>query len=185
MDKSARAQSATITTGDWVALGAYAGIAAVLASPLRHYTGPIKEVNKKKNDKDSFPLSTYPMFSAYRRGRITVPHVVGLTESGERINLHYTHFGLGGLNHTRRQLSKAIRKKNAVEVAQTYADSLARRPRKKERDVVEVIVVRSRFLFDDYFSGDKTPQAESVHARCRVGDTAEAGPGKALPRMEH
>ncbi|SER69568.1 hypothetical protein [Corynebacterium cystitidis] len=55
MAKSARAQSATITTGDWGALGAYAGIAAVLASPLRHYTGPIEEVNKKKNDKDSFP----------------------------------------------------------------------------------------------------------------------------------
>lgn len=177
-------ESTKITTGDWLALGAYAGVAALLASPLRHYVGPIDEVNKKKNEEDSFPLSTYPMFSAYRRGRITVPHVIGLTESGERVNLHYTHFGLGGLNHTRRQLSKAIRKKNSVEIAQTYADSLAKKPRKNERGVVEVQVVRSRFIFDDYFSGDKAPQAESVHARCLVGGTAEAGPGKPLPKIK-
>lgn len=169
---------------DWVALASYAGIAAVLTSPLRHYVGPIDEVNRKKNDEDSFPLSTYPMFSAYRRGRITVPHVIGLTATGQRINLHYTHFGLGGLNHTRRQLSKAIRKKRAVEVAQAYADSVARRPRDNERDVVEVLVVRSRFLFDEYFSSNKKPQAESVHARCLIGSQAEAGPGKPLPRME-
>ncbi|WP_143063398.1 hypothetical protein [Corynebacterium cystitidis] len=91
--------------------------------------------------------------------------MVGLTESGERINVHYTHFGLGGLNHTRRQLSKAIRKKNAVEVAQTYADSLARRPRKKERDVVEVIVVRSRFLFDDQPCATSTANRLTVSTR--------------------
>lgn len=172
------------TEADWIALAAYAGIAGVLLSPLRHYAGPIKKVNKKKNEEDSFPLSTYPMFSAYRAGRVTVPHVIGLTESGERVNLHYSHFGKGGLNHTRRQLSKALCKGHAVEVAQTYADSLAKKPRKEERGVVEVQVVRSRFIFDDYFSGDKTPQAESVHATCRVGETAEPGPATPLPKIE-
>ncbi|WIM68061.1 hypothetical protein QP027_01290 [Corynebacterium breve] len=172
-----------ITERDWLALGAYGAITAVLLSPLRHYVGPLEQVNKKKNDNDSFPLSTYPMFSAYRRGRITVPHVIGITDTGERVNLHYSHFGLGGLNQTRRQLSKMLKKKRGVEVAQTYADALAVKPRSNERDVIEVHVVRSRFVFDDYFNGDKSPQAESLHATCLVGGRAKPAQGAPLPKF--
>lgn len=173
------------TGKDILRLGAFAGLAGVLLSPLRHYLGDIDTVNKVKNDRDSFPLSTYPMFSADRRGRVTVPHVVGLRADGQRVLPHYAHYGGGGLNQVRRQISRGIRQGRAVAIAQSYADSLAAKPRTaEEKEIVEVQVVRSRFIFDEYFAGDTLPQAESMHARCLVGGTAEAGPGRPLPRFD-
>src|SRR3954449_7302753 len=108
-------QAPAPTGRDLVALASYAAFAALLLSPVRHYVGPMKQVNKAKNERDSFPLSTYPMFSADRQGRVTVPHVVGFTAAGERIIPHYSHFGAGGLNQVRRQISKAIREGRATE----------------------------------------------------------------------
>lgn len=103
----------------------YAVFAAVLLSPLRHYRGSQAGIERAKFERDSFPLSTYPMFSTYRRGRITVPHVIGFSAEGERIVPHYRHFGAGGLNQVRRQISRALRQGQAAAVAQRYADSLA------------------------------------------------------------
>ena len=176
--------AAPVTERDLVALAGYAAFAGLLLSPLRHYLGPMKKVSAAKNERDSFPLSTYPKFSADRKGRVTVPHVVGLTAAGERIIPHYSHFGAGGLNQVRRQISRGIREGRAADIAQCYADSLAVRPQAGEEQIVEVQVVRARFLFDEYFNGDTRPAAESLHAACRVGGTAQAGPGKALPRIK-
>lgn len=179
------------TTRDALALAGYALFAGVLLSPIRHYFGDIEKVTRAKNEEDSFPLSTYPMFSADRKGRIIVPHVVGYTADGEPRIPHYEHFGLGGLNQVRRQISQALREGRGVEVAQVYADSLARqRDRRvkagtkrgdraiREREIVEIQVVRSRFIFDDWFAGKRTPKAEQIHARCEVGGTAVAGDKK-------
>lgn len=174
--------SVPVTSGDFRALAGYALLAGVLLSPLRHYVGPMAKVTKQKNERDSFPLSTYPMFSADRRGRVTVPHVVGISAVGERIIPHYSHYGAGGLNQVRRQISRGIREGRATDIAQCYADSLATRPRDGEEQIVMVQVIRARFLFADYFNGDHRPAAESLHASCLVGGTAQAGPGTALPR---
>lgn len=183
------------TPRDLLRLATQAAFAVVLLTPVRHYIGPQQKVDAAKNDQDAFPLSTYPMFSADRRGRITVPHVVGRTATGERIIAHHWHFGRGGLNQVRRQISKALREGRAVDVAQKYADSLAAQAecelaadrtwaaiQTRENQIVEVFAVRARFRFDDYFGGRTHPQAESIHARCPVGGTAVAGPAKALPR---
>lgn len=180
------------TARDIVALAGYVTFAGVLLSPLRHYVGPMKQVNRAKNEADSFPLSTYPMFSANRQGRVTVPHVVGITATGERVIPHYSHFGGGGLNQVRRQISRAVREGRATDVAQRYADSLETQRQhgatasrfSRENRIVEVIVVRSRFLFADYFTGAKSPSAESVHARALVGGTAEADLGAPLPKLK-
>lgn len=177
-------QSPLPTGRDLLRLAALAAFAGVLLSPLRHYRGEQADVDRVKNEQDSFPLSTYPMFSADRQGRVTVPHVIGLTADGRRIMPRHRHYGLGGLNQVRRQISRGVREKRALQIAQTYADSLTHAPHTaEEATIVEVQVVRSRFLFDDYFVGDTRPQAESVHATCRIGGQAEAGPGTALPRL--
>ena len=56
--------------------GAAAGLAVLLA-PLRHYVGPMKRVTEAKIEHDSFPLSTYPMFSIDRGAVSAVATVVG------------------------------------------------------------------------------------------------------------
>ena len=172
------------TGRDALALAGGVAFAAVLLAPLRHYWS---EDRNAKNAKDSFPLSTYPMFSEDRKGRAWVPHVVGITANGERVLPHHQHFGAGGLNQVRKQIARMARKGRAVEVAQRYADALhAQRDRstrgtgpgavrrRKEAAIVRVEVVRSRFDFDTYYAGTTEPQTETVHARCTVGGTAQA-----------
>lgn len=159
----------------WAVVG-YAAFAGVLLSPLRHYIGTPKQVKHAKFARDSFPLSTYPMFSADRKGRIIVPHVVGMTADGERIVLHYRHFGTGGLNQVRKQIARGVRRGDAAKIAQRYADALAVSKRRRDATIVRVLVVRSRFQFNDYFSNTaqaKVPEKETVYAQCLVGGTAE------------
>jgi hypothetical protein len=179
--------SKPVTRADFWALAWGAAFAGALFAPLRHYAGSKDEITRIKTERDSFPLSTYPMFTAYRQGHQVIPHVVGFTATGERVLLHYRHFGPGGLNQVRKQIDRAVRRGHAKQVAQQYADSLAEKPRRRERDVVEVAVVRSRFKFDDYFgagseSASTDPQAENVHARCPVGGAATAYEPDSLPR---
>lgn len=179
------------TMRDKLALAGYALFAGVLLSPIRHYFGDIKKVTIEKNEQDSFPLSTYPMFSAERKGKVIIPHVIGITADQERVIPHYHHFGLGGLNQVRRQISQALREDRALEVAQHYADSLAaqrtRRPRPgtkrgdraiRENAIVEVRVVRARYVFDEWFAGQRVPSKEAVHASCEVGGIAVEGDKK-------
>src|SRR5690625_352040 len=79
-----RGRSAPVTPRDLWAVAGYAAFAGVLLSPLRHYVGTPKDVKRNKFARDSFPLSTYPMFSTDRKGRVTVPHVIGITDDGDR-----------------------------------------------------------------------------------------------------
>ena len=117
-----------LRSADLLRLAGLAGLAAVLVSPVRHYVGPMSTVNVQKMEQDSFPLSTFPMFSEDRRGRVIVPHVIGLSEDGERILPHYSHYGAGGLNQVRKQIARDVRSGRAVPVAQRFADSLAQPP---------------------------------------------------------
>ncbi len=171
------------TSRDLWALAAGALFAAVLLSPVRHYVN-----GKDKVEQDSFPLSTYPMFSDNRKDRTRIPHVAGFTADGERIVPHYGHFGAGGLNQVRKQVARMVRQGRAVEVAQRYADALAEQRRwpaprgagpgavrrRREAGIVRVEVVRSRYFFDTYYAGNTTPQVETVHARADVWGTAAA-----------
>lgn len=176
-----------LRSADLLRLAGLAGLAAVLVSPVRHYVGPMSTVNVQKMEQDSFPLSTFPMFSEDRRGRVIVPHVIGLSEDGERILPHYSHYGAGGLNQVRKQIARDVRSGRAVPVAQRFADSLAQPPKaggsteietmrriEREARIVRVEVVRSRFVFDEYFAGQRIPRSETIHARCAVGGTATA-----------
>lgn len=196
--RAAAAQRAPIRRGDVWSLAGYAAFATVLLAPLRHYVGNLKTVTAAKIAEDSFPLSTYPMFSADRKGRIVIPHVVGFTAQGERVLPHYSHFGSGGLNQVRKQIARGVRHGQAVEIAQQYADSLAKQQSRKrppskpdvaarherERDIVTLAVVHARYLFDDYFAGATKPQAELIHAECPVGGIAFAHPPAKLPRYK-
>lgn len=189
---------AAIRKGDLWSLAGYAAFATVLLAPLRHYVGDLKTVTEAKIDEDSFPLSTYPMFSADRKGRIVIPHVVGFTAQGERVLPHYSHYGSGGLNQVRKQVARGIRLNNALEIAQQYADSIAKQqsrtriPTKpevaerhqREAAITTIAVVRARYIFDDYFAGDKAPAVEVIHAECPIGGTAFEHPATPLPKYK-
>lgn len=174
------------------ALGLGAAAVAVALWPLRAYAGShLSGTEAPKFRLDSFPLSTYPMFSEHRGRSAHVPHVIGLTAEGERVIPHHRHFGTGGLNQTRKQVARAFRRGDAAVVVQDYADALARQNealggavptgygpgstrRRREAAIVTVEAVRSRFRFDEYMAGQRLPQREQVLARCAVGGRAEA-----------
>lgn len=188
-------QIAPITAIDLLRVGGLAAMGAVLFAPARHYIGSRQQVSAAKFREDSFPLSTYPMFSEDRRGRIVIPHVVGYTAAGQRVLPHYTHYGAGGLNQVRKQIARDVRLGRAVMVAQRYATSIAStqaRPgssgaawaaiHRREAQIVRVAVVRSRFVFDAWFAGDRSPQAETIVAECEIEGTARPCPEARLPR---
>ena len=180
------------TRADWFGLAVGAIGAGVMLSPLRHYARPpLSGRDAPKFTRDSFPLSTFPMFSEARGRSTYVPHVVGYTADGDRVIPSFVHFGPGGLNQVRRQVSRAVRRGEAVRVAQAYADSLAqtqaqvrgsvasaagrRRERRRQEACIEhVEVVRSRFRFEEYYAGLRRPHRETVHAVAPVGGVAQA-----------
>lgn len=180
------------TARDAWAIGLGAAAVAVALWPLRAYAGShLSGSDAPKFTLDSFPLSTYPMFSEHRGRSTYVPHVIGLTAEGERVIPHHRHFGHGGLNQTRKQVARAFRRGDAAVVVQQYADALARQRealagkvptgsgpgatrRRREAGIVTVEAVRSRFRFDEYMAGQTLPHREQVLARCAVGGTAEA-----------
>ena len=128
---------------------------------------PIQE-NWRKNPRDSFPLSYYPMFSAKRRPIETFNYLVGHDAKGKRYLIRHSFAGHGGLNAVRRQINKKVREKRSDEIAQMVAKRLAEREEGKWSKIVRVDVVTGRYVVDDYFHGRKEPVSEKIKASCPV-----------------
>jgi hypothetical protein len=86
---------------------------------------PIHE-NWRKNPRDNFPLSYYPMFSARRDAVETFYYVLGRDAEGARYQIPAKMIGTGGGNQVRRQLRKIMNEGRAPELAQSVARKLAR-----------------------------------------------------------
>ncbi len=144
-----------------VALSASAGLLATVLAPMRQ--------NWRSKARDGFPLSYYPMFSAKRKRHGSVTYLVGHTASGSRRLLHYSYAGTGGgLNQIRRQLRRTVGQGRADEVAALVATRVATRPRHGDDTVVQVQVVTGRYVYDDFFRGQREPVSEEVHASMTV-----------------
>jgi hypothetical protein len=120
---------------------------------------PIVE-NWRPEPRDDFPLSYYPMFSARRGKRTKVNYMIGLDAAGRRVYIPHRLIGQGGFNQTRRQVNRIVRRGDA--------DTLLRKvtPRifKKYPELVTVQLVTGTYELKRFFSGDRTPHAEEVHA---------------------
>ncbi len=103
--------------------------------------------------RDSFPFSHYPMFSARRRAHYWVTHLLGERADGSCTPLHYSYLGTGGLNAVRCQVRRRVKAGDGPELAQQAAERLATRPRRGDRDVVRVHVVRGRYLVEPFMRG--------------------------------
>jgi hypothetical protein len=136
------------------------GLIAGVLWPLRQ--------NWCERPRDSYPFSYFPMFSAKRRKRVRERYFVGLDPSGRRRLIPYTYFAGGGLNMVRRQLRRLVIAGRAEDVGRRVADNLAREPDGPFADVVTVQVVAGEYRLADYFTGDKEPLSERVHATCEV-----------------
>ncbi len=116
-------------------------------------------------ERDSYPLSTYPMFS-YRRDRTAVVDTaVGYDAAGQRVRLTPTIIAGGSeVIHAAVTVSTAI--------AQGDTDALCRemaaRVRSRRPPLVRIEVVSETHDVVTYFEGDKTPASVMVHASCEV-----------------
>ncbi len=128
---------------------------------------PVVE-NWRKKPRDSFPLSYFPMFAEKRRPEMKVTYLVGLDGAGNRHKVPYNFAGNGGLNQVRKQIAAKVRRGEAEDLCGKVAQKLALRESKPYADLAEVRIVTGKYSLDGYFTGDKSPQGEVVHASCPI-----------------
>lgn len=120
--------------------------------------------NWRKNPEDDFPLSHYPMFSVRRAKKAHVTYLVGLDAGGGRLLLPYGFAGVGGLNQVRRQINRTVREGDADRLCRGVAAAVAREKEGRFADLTTVQVVTGEYRFADYFTGEKAPISEKIHA---------------------
>jgi hypothetical protein len=115
---------------------------------------------------DSFPLSTYPMFSGRQSSEANIAHVVGLTETGERVVLPPEAVA----NDEVIQAYETVRQAIAQGAEGTYAlcAEAAAWAGDHRNSVVSVQVVTDRFDAVAYFDGERAPEQSTVHTECGV-----------------
>jgi hypothetical protein len=124
--------------------------------------------NWRKEPKDGFPLSYYPMFSTKRSERARVHYLVGFGTRGERQPIPYTYAGTGGLNQVRRQINRVVRGGRADTLCRIVAAKVAQDEEERFAGVVTVQVVTGDYRLTDYFTGNRDPVSECVRASCPV-----------------
>jgi hypothetical protein len=115
------------------------------------------------SDRDSFPLSNYPMFS-YDRGRITaLDTAVGVTTDGtqERLSPEVIAGGYEPI-HASQTVSKAIRAGDAAGLCREVA------VRAEGDGLMRIEVVTETYDTIAWFDGDETPLRRVVHASCET-----------------
>lgn len=119
------------------------------------------------HERDSYPLSTYPMFS-HDRGRVaTIDTAVGVHADGtwERLNPNLVAGGIEVI-HAAVTVTESVRRGDTpalcAEIAARVASSSAR------RDVVAVEVVSETHDVVTWFDGPDVPLSRTVHATCEV-----------------
>jgi hypothetical protein len=131
----------------WGAIVSVAMLAAV-ASPLWHGV-------------DSFPLSTFPMFSKARPAEVDIDHVVAVDAQGNRWALPPSLVMRGEVLQTKVAITEAIRGRRARDLCRDVAARL------EDPAVVSVEVRSDRYRVSEYFANRK-PIESRVHARCKV-----------------
>jgi hypothetical protein len=114
---------------------------------------------------DSFPISSYPMFSRGDVGTVNeLAHVVLVRRDGSRVAAAPSLVGyqepMVGMSVVRAHLERGT--------AGELCTSIAAHARDANVDAVGIEVVASVFDTRRYFSGDHAPLRREVHARCEV-----------------
>lgn len=151
-----------------VAYVATLGLALVLVSPAL-----------AEKPKDSFPLSTFPMFSEGRKdGTVTVDHALALDEAGRETPIPPRIVGSDEVLQARATIGRAI-KKGAKESKDLCAKIAARAATNDDFATARTIELRTtRVDAVAWFSAEEGARPEPIsmkrHASCRV-ERAQAG----------
>lgn len=109
--------------------------------------------------RDSFPLSTYPMFSVARPQQATVNSAVGFDAAGNELTLR--PLDIGG---TREVIQAAATISRAISRGET--DALCREILENVPDATLIEIVTETYDVVAYFDDDEAPLQRIVHARC-------------------
>ena len=109
---------------------------------------------------DSFPLSTYPMFSLARPVETTVSSAVAYDAADTRLTL--SPRVVGGTGEVIQAAGTVVQAINAGTPDALCREVLARAP----TGVVAIEIVTETYDVVAYFDGDEDPVQRTVHARC-------------------
>ena len=131
---------------------------------------PIIE-NWKKEPKDSFPLSYYPMFSKKRGTYYKMHYIIGLDGEGGRQIIPYKMAGTGGFNQVRRQIIKAA--KSGDEARSKLLEKVSKRIAKKGKgtfnELIEIQLIRGAINIGQFFTGQSlVPEKETILASFKL-----------------
>ncbi|WP_437783404.1 hypothetical protein [Sorangium sp. So ce1097] len=118
---------------------------------------------------DSFPLSTYPMFSWGRRdARTTVERAVGVDARGGRRPIPPRLVGSEEVLQARATLAQSIRQgaRAARALCRGIASRVAGQP--GHADIVTVEIRTDTFDAIAFFDGHEAPLDSKLHATCKV-----------------
>ena len=135
---------------------AYAVSAALAAAVLLPVFGSTRD--------DSFPLSTYPMFSGRQSAEADIAHAVATNSDGERRVLPPGAIVNDEVVQAFETLRQAIAQ--GPDATQALCQRIADRAGRPGDTSVQIVT--DRYDAVAYFSGDKKPLRSTVHATCGV-----------------
>lgn len=110
--------------------------------------------------RDSFPLSTYPMFSVARPQQATVNSAVGFDTAGDELTLR--PIDIGG---TREVIQAAATVSRAISRGE--AEDLCREVLTNVPTAAVIEIVTETYDVIAYFDENEEPLQRIVHARCQ------------------
>jgi len=119
-------------------------------------------------DRDSFPLSTYPMYSSARSEEVTIPTAVGVDQRGGEHRLTLQVIGASDdplivAGELRTAIAQDRADERCRAIAERASSSLA------ELDLVRIEVVMERHDVVAQVAGDPSLLERTVHAECAPG----------------
>jgi hypothetical protein len=119
---------------------------------------------------DSFPLSTYPMFSYDKPRTATVTSAVAQGPDGLEVPLAPKFIGTSETMQALRTIQNSVRagRERAKELCKTIAARVARSTDPELAGVDRVAFVTLTVDSIDFLSGDRTPLARRIEQRCKV-----------------
>lgn len=120
-------------------------------------------------DRDSFPLSTYPMYSRARSVAVTIPTAVGVDGDGSE---HRLSLDLIGASDdpliVAGELRTAIAQGRAADRCRAIAARVSNSPA-AELGLVRIEVVMERHNVVDQVTGEPSLLDRTIHAHCALG----------------
>jgi hypothetical protein len=120
-------------------------------------------------DRDSFPLSTYPMYSRARPAQVTIPSAIGFDEAGDEHRLTLRVIGASDdplivAGELRTAIAQGRAAARCEAIAARASDGLA-----EDLALVRIEVVMERHDVVAQVTGEPSLLDRTVHADCPLG----------------